>query len=56
MPKYELVSFEEASIATPIAYYSKFAEDLNVKAYDNLKVIRNTDTKKESCYSKGKIL
>ena len=54
VPKYELVSFEEASIAAPIAYYSKFAEDLNVKAYDNLKVIRNTDTKKNLAIVKGK--
>lgn len=53
-PKYELVSFEEASLAAPIAYYSKFAEDLNVKAYDNLKVIRDTDTKKNLAIVKGK--
>lgn len=53
-PKYELVSFEEASLAAPIAYYSKFAENLNVKAYDNLKVIRNTNTKKNLAIVKGK--
>lgn len=53
-PKYELVSFDEASLAAPIAYYSKFAENLNVKAYDNLKVIRDTDTKKNLAIVKGK--
>lgn len=53
-PKYELVSFEDASLAAPIAYYSKFAEDLNVKAYGNLKVIHNTDTKKNLAIVKGK--
>lgn len=53
-PKYELVSFEEASLAPPIAYYSKFAENLNVKPYDNLKIIRSSDTKKNLAIVKGK--
>lgn len=53
-PKYELVSFKEASLAAPISYCSKFAENLSLKAYDNLKVVRDTNTKKNIAIIKGK--
>lgn len=53
-PTYELVGFETAHLSAPIAYYAKFAEDLNVRAYDNLKVIRNSETKQNLAVVKGK--
>lgn len=53
-PKYELVGFDTAHLPAPIAYYAKFAEELNVQAYDNLKVVRNAETQKNLAIIKGK--
>lgn len=53
-PEYELVSFEDAGLPAPIAYYSEFADNLNVQAYDNLKVIRSRTTQKNLAIVKGK--
>lgn len=53
-PKYELVTFETANLPAPTAYYSKFSSDLNVRAYDNLKVIRDSQSKRNLAIVKGK--
>jgi hypothetical protein len=54
LPRYELVNFDEANLPAPIAYYSKFVSNLNVRPYDNLKVIRNSETKRNLAIVKGK--
>jgi len=54
LPTYKLLSFEEAGLPSPIAYYANFADNLNVKGYDNLKVIYNTETKSNVAIVKGK--
>ena len=53
-PDYELVSFADAKLPAPIAYYIAFAPDLNIKPYSNLKVIRRRDTKENIAIIKGK--
>lgn len=53
-PDYELVSFSEAGLPAPIAYYIAFATNLNIQQYDNLKVIRRADTKENIAVIKGK--
>lgn len=54
MPTYKLFSFEEAGLPSPTAYYANFADNLNVKGYDNLKVIYNTEAKSNVAIVKGK--
>lgn len=53
-PEYELVSFAEAELPEPVAYYTHFAPDLNIQQYDNLKVVRRVDTGKSVAIIKGK--
>ena len=53
-PDYELVSFSEAGLPAPIAYYVAFATNMNIQQYDNLKVIRKTDTHENIAIIKGK--
>jgi len=53
-PDYELVTFSEAGLPAPIAYYIAFATNLNIQQYENLKVIRKADTKENIAIIKGK--
>ena len=54
LPKYELVSFEEAGLQPPVAFYTKFPGSPNVSTYDNMKVVRDASTKKNLCIVKAK--
>lgn len=54
MSTYKHLSFEEAGLPSPTAYYAHFADNLDVKGYDNLKVIYNTETKSNVAIVKGK--
>ena len=53
-PEYDLRSFSETSLQSPIAYYNSFAPDLTVKPYDNLKVICHHDSNRVIAIVKGK--